>query len=99
MAEGDNNVRIKALEERFESFMKCNETAHAKLHDKIDRISEIVVRNDEKYNSIITLLTEVRQDISSLKGKSGKRWEAVVTGVIVAGLSTGLGYFIGQLAR
>lgn len=81
-----NESRICALEK----YMDANSNTHKDLYCKFDQLKEVVIRNDEKYNAILTLLGEMRSDIADLKGKSGKRWETVITAIIVAIISSGV---------
>lgn len=94
-----NEKRITALEERLDNHMEANRIECANIREKISNINETVVRNDANYANIVSLLNEMRRDLSDLKAKGSKRWETVVTAIIVSGVGAVVGYLIGTLAK
>jgi hypothetical protein len=80
-----NESRICTLEK----MMDANGSAHKDIYGLVYSLKETVVRNDEKYNAILALLGEMRSDIADLKGKSGKRWDTLITAIITAVVASG----------
>ena len=75
-----NESRISALEK----YMEANGSTHRDIYTKLEALKESVIRNEEKYNNILSLMTEIRCDIADLKGKSGKRWDSLIAAIITA---------------
>ena len=75
--------------------MEMNNHEHKELQGKVDSIREVVIRNDEKYNAIFSLLGKMQSDIEYLKGRSGKRWDSVITAVITAIIATTISGLVG----
>ena len=90
MEEKDMAVTIKEIEERE----KSNGHRIDKIERKQDEISEIsnavsLIRQENGYfkreqERIIADIAEIKRGIADLRGRSGKRWDAVVDKVLLA---------------
>ena len=91
--DGDTiEFRVKALEEDRER----NSAQHREFYRAFKELEKSGAVTQERYNTILSTMSEMRASIEALKAKPGKRWESVVdkalwavAGAVVAWLLAG----------
>ncbi|MDO4565872.1 MAG: hypothetical protein Q4B42_00925 [Oscillospiraceae bacterium] len=76
--------RLKRLEERLDDSEEKNLSAHQKFYDKIEDIGKKMAVSENQYATLLSVMNEVKADVSTLKEKPNKRWESVVAAIISA---------------
>lgn len=73
-----NESRIASLEED----VKRNSQTHREFYDRFEqqRVDTEVAKSN--MNNLLTLMTEIKNDVKELKDKPGKRWDTVIGCVI-----------------
>lgn len=88
-----NELRIFRLEEAE----KANREAHNKIYGRLEDSNVSYTKTDIHIQNIFKTLDDMARDIKALKEKDSKRWESVVTTVIVALVSGAVGYFFSRI--
>lgn len=80
-----NEDRIAALERDRER----NGDRHKEFNDRLSDLERVSTARDVKYDNIMELLDEVRDDLRELKEKPGRRWESLM-GIVMQWAVLGL---------
>ena len=88
-----NERRILILEEAE----KLNREAHNKIYGRLEETNVNYTETRLNIQNIFKTLDEMSRDIKSMKERDGKRWDSVVTSIIVAIASGAVGFFISKL--
>jgi len=87
----DHEARLNVCEHREKKLEEQNDT----LNKMAVSLTEIAT----KQNGMETAVGEIKADVSALKEKPAKRWEAVI-GYILGALASGIvGYVLAQLLK
>lgn len=83
-----NEERIKRLED---DSIRNTET-HRKFYDQLEQCRTNDAVTGERYQTILTTMAEMKNDIAEMKGKPAKRWDAVILSLIsgIVGILVGL---------
>lgn len=94
-----------------EEFRRNMEAEHKRLHHRVDALEEAVTesngkishleqsdaKKDVQYGQIMETLGSVKADLSELKGKPVRRWEAVVDKVLLGLIGAVVVYIASQI--
>lgn len=94
-----------------EEFRRNMEAEHKRLHHRVDALEETIVESNNKinhleqsdakkdvqYGQIMETLGSVKADLSELKGKPARRWEAVVDKVLLGLIGAVVVYIATQI--
>ena len=87
--------RIKLLEERMSKTEKCTH----RLRKEVEEITTNNAVQNNKLDTISSILEDIKIDIAELKEKPVKRWDTAVSAIIAA-ISSGLaGALLGVLLK
>lgn len=87
--------RIKLLEERMVKIEKCTD----RLRKEVEEITTNNAVQNNKLDTISSILEDIKIDIAELKEKPVKRWDTAVSAVVAA-ISSGLaGALLGVLLK
>lgn len=76
-----NTHRLEKVEER---------------QDNLDALVSTVATMANEQENIKEDVTEIKSDVKTLTGKSGKRWDELVDKIIWAVVAAAIGYFLAQ---
>ena len=87
--------RISLLEERMTRAEKCTD----RLREEVEEITTNNAVQNNKLDTISSILEDIKIDIAELKEKPVKRWDTAVSAIIAA-ISSGLaGALLGVLLK
>lgn len=84
-------------EQRIIELEKCaeiNRTQHQKFFDRHESIAVTEGETRVRYEAILNTMAEIKADIAILKDKPTKKYDTIITAIIVAIVSAIIGYFI-----
>ena len=70
-----------------------NRTTHEKFYKRFEDIAVEQGKASTRLDSIFGMLTEIKSDVSTLKDRPTKRWDTVVTGIIMGLIAVGIAIF------
>lgn len=91
MAGEDFEYRIKRLEDDSER----NSAQHREFYNAFKELEKQNTRTEERYNTILTTMSETKTAVEELKSKPAKRWDAIIAAAITGIVS----FVIGLLLR
>ena len=89
-----NEHRIKSLEEDFREFKERNARDHKEFYNRIESNEKDMIESQGDRKHIDKQLEEISGNVKTLMGKSGKRYETVVTGIITAVIGVLVGFIM-----
>ena len=89
-----NEHRIKSLEEDFREFKERNSRDHKEFYNRIESNEKDMIESQGDRKHIAQQLEEISGNVKTLMGKSGKRYETVVTGIITAVIGVLVGFIM-----
>lgn len=88
--------RLTEVEERTKSnSYRLDEVE--KRQDNLDDLVSTVKVLAVKEENVENVVTEIKSDVKSLAGKSGKRWDSIVEKVILTVVAAGVTYTMAKL--
>ena len=90
--------RLTEVEERSKSNTKRLDELEKRqdnLDDLVSTVKVLAVREENVENDV----REIKNDVKSLKGRSGDLWDSLVKIFVTALVSGIVGYFLGQLLK
>jgi len=87
--------RIKLLEERVTKTEKCCD----KLRFEVEEIGKSSAVQNNKLDTISSILEDIKIDIAELKAKPAKRWDTAISSIVAAISSGFAGALIGLMLR
>ena len=90
--------RLTEVEERSKSNthrLDEMERRQDNLDDLVSTVKVLAVREENVENDV----KEIKNDVKSLKGKSGELWDGLVKMFVTALVSGIVGYFLGQILK
>lgn len=91
--------KAEMLEKQLDEYRRQARETHGELYDKINHLEQTAAKTDVQYGQIMETLGSVKTDISELKSKPARRWEAVVDkvllgliGAVVVYIATRIGF-------
>lgn len=76
--------KAEMLEKQLDEYRRQARETHGELYSKINHLEQTAAKTDVQYGQIMETLGSVKTDISELKSKPARRWEAVVDKVLLA---------------
>lgn len=89
--------KAEMLERQFEEYRKQSRQTHGELYTKINHLEQSDAKKDVQYGQIMETLGSVKADLSELKGKPARRWEAVVDKVLLGLIGAVVVYIASQI--
>lgn len=68
-----------------------------KRQDNLDKLASSVAVLAEREKNVETNVEEIKGDVKSLKGRSGKRWDSLVNQIITAVVAAVAGFILAKL--
>ena len=91
----EHESRLTAVEDRA----KSNSHRLDKIEQKQDELGELVTSVKvlaEREENVENDVKEIKSDVKSLTGKSGKRWDSLVDKVILTGAAAIFGFILAK---
>ena len=89
--------RAKDLEDRFNAVNEKNTITHREIFERLRELEISQAETKTQYGNIMESLGAIKSDVSGLKSKPGKRWEALVAAIISAVVSAAASSFVTQI--
>lgn len=89
--------RVSRLEKRFEDFVEKSSETHRRIYDKINDLSTATAVQNERYDTILSELEELKKEIKKLTEQPQKRWDTAITSAISAAVGGVVGFIVSKL--
>lgn len=89
-------IKAQATEDRSKSNTKRLEKVEEQLSDNAEMLASIA-RLDQRQKDMDTDIKEMKADVKTLTGKSGKRWDAIVDKALLLVVAAVVTYMLSKL--
>ena len=89
-----NEHRFKQIEDDLKELREKNSKDHKEFYNRIEKTEKDMVESIGDRKHIAQQLEEISGNVKTLMGKSGKRYETVVTGIITAVIGVLVGFIM-----
>lgn len=89
-------VKLQQVDDRSKSNCKRLDEAEEKLKDNAEMLASIA-RIDQHQKDMANTLNEVKDDVKSITGKAGRRWDSIVDKVLLGIIAALVAYALRQI--
>ncbi len=88
---------LTRLEHQFEDLKSQNTKSHEGIYDRLRELEKSDAVQNERYDTIMDVLGEVKKNTDEIKAKPAKRWEKIVDKIISAAAGALVMYILVRL--